>query len=63
MANLNMLDDSHEQESPESRYMLIFWPAFLNAATKANLTGNEVGDDYFSFKDGGKTITITIKVK
>lgn len=55
--------NSPEKESPESPYMLVFWPAFLNAATRAGFIGNEVGDDYFEFTHNNKTVTIKISVK
>ena len=63
MSQLINPDGTHEKESPESHYMRLFFPAFLNAATRANILGNEIGDNYFLFRDKGKTITITVKVK
>lgn len=58
-----MTETKHETESLESHYLRIFWPAFLNAATKAGFLGNAVGDNYFEFTHDNKTITITIEVK
>lgn len=55
--------NSPEKESAESPYMKIFFPAFVGAATKANILGFDVGDDHFQFSHNSKTVTITIKVK
>ena len=63
MSNLTHDNGTHEADTPEGYYMKIFWPAFLNATTRAGIIGNEVGHNYFAFTDKGKTIKITVTVK